>query len=210
MKTKLTIIAIMAIAASLTISSCGSSKQAVAPTSVTDSKAMQQNLGVQAEVEIIMPCNGGNDSNEDFFRCNGLGKSIDRQTARDAVYNDALARLSTKLEGVAAMQTRRMSSSSTAGTTETGLTEDMHAKIVSTTKTIAQAKIAGYRTECEKFTREGNSYNCYVTIEYGKKALLKPVYDKLNSDKLLRIDYDFDKYMKEFDESLKEYEAKNK
>jgi hypothetical protein len=40
--------------------------------------------------------------------------------------------------------------------------------------------------------------------------VVKQLYEALNNEKLLKADYDFDRYMEAFAKDLKEYEAANK
>jgi hypothetical protein len=199
-------VAVMAIgSAAVIMTGCGSSKQvAGTPTLVTDQRAMQK-VGLEAEKAIKLPCSGG-DSNEEHLVVNGSGKSKNRTMAKDKAYNDALANLALKLGGV--VSTGR---DNVAVSTEAEDAEEFHGKTVNVTRTIAkEVGVAGYRTKCEEYTVDGASYNCYVTIEFGKQKIVKQLYEKLSSEKMIRADYDFDKYMKEFNADLKEYEQKNK
>jgi hypothetical protein len=197
--------ALMATATVLVITSCRTSKTTTAPVSVTDKKEMPKQLDVPAEVEITFPCSGI-DSDEDFLRVNGNGTSKDRTMAKDRAYQAALANLASKLAGVMAMENQRVGVSTNADG------EEFHDKVVAVSKLIAKANVSGYRTSCEKYTQTpGNpSYNCYVTIDFGKQKVVKQVYDALNNEKLLKADYDFDRYMKAFEKDLGEYEKANK
>jgi hypothetical protein len=201
---KVFIFAAAAVLTGVIVTGCGSSKKAAAPVSVTD-KAVQKQAGIPVEQEIVFPCQGI-DSDLEYFRVNGDGKSKDRTMAKDRAYLSALANLSTKLKGVAGQNNQRLGSSTFADG------EEIHDKVIAQSGVIAHANVSGYRTACEKYTfsQQDGSYHCYVTIEFGKQKLIKELYDKLNSDKLLKADYDFDKYMKEFDADLKEYEKTHK
>jgi hypothetical protein len=194
-------IAVAAMSAAVAATGCGSKKQLSEPVSVTDNKAMQKNLGVPGEVEVTFPC-AGIDSDWEHLRVNGNGKSKDRTMAKDRAYLAALANLATKMAGVASQGNERLGVSTNADG------EEFHDKVVAASKVIAQANVAGYRTACEKYTvsQQDGAYTCYVTIEFGNQKIVKQLYDKLNNDKLLKADYDFDKYMKAFNEDLKEYE----
>ena len=91
--------------------------------------------------------------------------------------------------------------------------EEFHNKMVAISKVVARNEsIAGYRTSCEKYTytQQNNSYTCYVTLDFGKQKLVKSLYDAMSDDKLMRADYDYDRYMKAFEEDLKEYEKQNR
>lgn len=186
------------------LSSCGSSKQATA-VSVTDQKEMPKQVGVPAEVAIEFPCSGI-DSNEEFLRVNGTGNSKDRTMAKERAYNNALAELASKLAGVASMQNKRVGVSTNADG------EEFHDKMVAVATQIAKANVAGYRTACEKYTvsTQNGSYNCYVTIEFGNQKIVTQMYEAAKANSALRADYDFDRYLKDFNEDLKEYEKTNK
>jgi hypothetical protein len=173
--------------------------------SVTDKKEMPRQTGMPAEVEIVFPCSG-NDSDLEYLRVNGQGNSKDRTMAKDRAYQSALAQLSIKLAGVASACNKRVAVSTITDE------EQYHEKMVTVSKVIAQANVSGYRTSCEKYTMDtqNNSFNCYVTIEFGKQKLVRELYDAMAKDKVMKADYDFDRYMKEFDQDLKEYEQKHK
>jgi hypothetical protein len=204
MNKRLIFIAITAIFASIILTSCRSSKQATA-ISVTDRKEMPKQANMPAEVEITFPCSG-TDSDEEFFRVNGTGKSKDRMMAKDYANQNALANLASKLAGVMSMGNQKVGVSTNADG------EEFHEKMITVSKLIAQANVSGYRTACEKYTvnTQDSSYNSYVSIEFGKKKIVKQLYESLSNEKLLKADYDFDRYMKAFEEDLEEYEKANK
>jgi hypothetical protein len=198
-------VAIMAAFVSIATTSCGGSKTVAAPVSITDKKEMSKQLNVPAEVEVTFPCSGI-DSDEEFLRVSGMGTSKDRTMAKDRAYQSALANLASKLEGVASMENQIVGVSTNADG------EEFHDKMLTMSKVIAKANVSGYRTSCEKYKQTpGNaSYNCYVAIEFGKQKIVKQLYEALSKEKLLKADYDFDRYMKEFNKDLKEYEESRK
>jgi hypothetical protein len=189
---KMVILAATAACASVMMAGCGSSK----PASITQ---------VTNEQEVVMPC-AGLDSDEGFLRVSANGKSKDRAMAKDRAYQAALANLAPKLAGVISMGSQRVGVSTEADG------EEFHDKVVAVSRLIAQANVSGYRTACEKYTinKKDGANTCYVTIEFGKQQLVKQLYESLSNDKLLKAEYDFSKYMKEFDADLKEYEKNNK
>ncbi|MDR1170795.1 MAG: hypothetical protein LBK97_08190 [Prevotellaceae bacterium] len=196
--------ALMAVMTFLAITGCRSSK-GTSSVSVTDKKEMSKQLDVPAEVEITFPCSGI-DSDEEFIRVSGTGTSKDRTMAKDRAYQGALANLATKLAGVASSENQRVGVSTNADA------EEFHDKMVAVSKVISSANISGYRTSCEKFTQTPGTlaYNCYVTIEFGKQKVVQQLYDALSKDKLMKADYDYDRYLKEFNKDLKEYEETHK
>jgi len=207
MKTTFVKIAPVALFALLAATSCGTAKKAQSsPVSVTDKKEMAKQTGMAAEVEITLPCSG-TDSDLEYIRVTGMGKSKDRMMAKDRAYQAALANLASKLSGVMAMDNMKVGVS-----TQADNSEDFHDKMVTVSKEVAQANVSGYRTGCEKYTvsPQDASYNCYVMIEFGNQKVVKEMYDKMSNDKMLKADYDFDRYMNDFNKDLKEYESKNK
>jgi hypothetical protein len=126
--------------------------------------------------------------------------------AKDRAYQNALANLASKLAGVMAMENSKVAVSVNADG------EEFHDKMVTVSKLIAKANVSGYRTSCEKYTAntQNGSYNCYVTVEFGKQKVVKELYEALNNQKLLKADYDFDRYLKAFEKDLKEYDEANK
>jgi hypothetical protein len=201
---KILSIAMIAIGIGIAVTGCKTQKATA--VSVTDQKQMEKQLGVPGEVEITFPCSG-NDSDEEFLRVNGTGKSKDRTMAKDRAYQNALANLSSKLAGVMAMENQKVGVSVNADG------EEFHDKMVSVSKLIAKANVAGYRTSCEKYTQvkdDPSTYNCYVTIEFGKQKVVKQLYEALNNEKLLKADYDFDRYLKAFEKDLEDYEKAKK
>jgi hypothetical protein len=204
MDRKVILIAMTAMCATVVMTSCKSSNQLTA-VSVTDKKEMPRQLNVPAEVEVTFPCSGI-DSDEEFLRVNGTGNSKDRTMARNRAYQSALANLAAKLEGVMSMENKEVAASTNADG------EEFHAKTIAVSKLIAEANVAGYRTSCEKYTvsPQNGSYNCYCTIEFGKQKVVKQLYEALNKDKLLKADFDFERYMKAFEQDLKIYEQKHK
>lgn len=203
--TNLLKIAAMAVLVGIVAVGCGSSKKVQQPVSVTDNKGMQKQLDTQGEVEITFPCSGI-DSDVEHLRVNGTGKSKDRTMAKERAYQNALANLASKMAGVMSMENMKVGVSVNADG------EEFHDKMVAISKLIAKANVSGYRTSCEKYTvsPQDGAYNCYVTIEFGKQKMVKEMYEALNKDKLLKADYDFDRYMKAFEKDLEEYEKKNK
>lgn len=196
-------IAAMAVLVSFIAASCKTSK--IAAVSVTDTKEMPKKIGIPAEIEVSFPCSGI-DSDENFIRVNASGKSKDKTMAKDRAYQNALAELSSKLAGIMSMENMKV------GVAVNADGEEFHDKMVTISKLIAQANIAGYRTSCEKYTidQQDGSYNCYVAIDFGKQKMVKEMYEALDKDKLLKADYDFDRYIKLFEKDLKEYENKNR
>jgi len=200
MKTKLIFIIVVVIFTSVAMTGCGSSKN---NASITDKKTMEKAGGQGITVIEDLPCQGL-DSNDEYIVVSAEGRSKDRTMAKDKAYLAALEGLASKLGAVASAETKR------TGVSTDSDNEDFHAKTINMGKQIAEANVAGYRTSCEKFALENGSYICFVTLEYGKQKIVKQMYESMSNEKMLRTDYDFDRYMKEFEQDLNEYEKDNR
>jgi len=193
-------IAIMAMIVGITFSACKSTKT----VSAYDSKSMEKTNSQGFKEIKDLPCQG-TDSNSEYIIVNGEGKSKDRVMAKDKAYLNALENLASKLDAVASKETNRVAVSTDADA------EEFHSKTVNMGKQIANANTSGYRTACEKFVvYDDGSFGCLVTVEYGKQKIVNQLYESMSKDKMIRADYDFDRYMKQFNEDLKEYEQSKK
>jgi hypothetical protein len=152
-----------------------------------------------------LPCQGM-DSDADYIVANGQGKSKDMTMAKDRAYVEALSHLSSKLSSVASREVERVGES-----VQTESYEDFHERTVSIAKEIAEANVAGYRVSCEKTVKwKDGSYGHFVTLEYGKKKLVKQLFEGLSVRKMLKVDYRFDQFCQKFEEDLKDYEKEEK
>ncbi|MDR2286157.1 MAG: hypothetical protein LBE04_01585 [Prevotellaceae bacterium] len=197
MKTKQTMVAVMAIIAGVVATGCGSSKKAQT-VSVTDARAVKAQLQDVPEIEISTPCSGEEFySTKEFIRSTAVGESMDQQMAKRMVRSAALEDLGTKIRvAVNALISDYYKS------TKRAMTEDLKRRFEGGTDLVVQEYISGYRTLCEKFTRKGSNYKCYMAIEIGTDELSKPIYEQLSDDDILRVDYDYEKFREKFNEAM--------
>ncbi|GHT14589.1 hypothetical protein AGMMS4956_12670 [Bacteroidia bacterium] len=191
-------IACVATVASVMVTACGGTKA----VSVTDNSAMKKTFNEEAEVEIKdLPCTGSDFySTKDLIRANGIGESMDQQMAKRMSRQAALEDLSTKI-GVSV----NALISDYYKSTKQAMTEDLKRRFEGGTDLVVKERISGYRTICEKYTRNknnNNSYKCYMCIELGADDMAKAVHNKLTEDQILRVDYDYEKFRNRFNEEL--------
>ena len=202
MKKTFIYIAMIAITGSIFIG-CKSKQQAPAPIA-TDSKPIPEDM---VETRITFPCDGFLDSDVNFLRVFGHGNSIDRTMAGERALQAALAELAVKLGGVASVENMRVAVSTNAANQE-----QFHDKMVAISRVVANnVSVAGYRTVCQETTISQNrSFNRYIVLEFGKQELVKQMLQIGQQEGHIRADYDFDRYMKMFNENLREYERTNR
>jgi hypothetical protein len=195
---KVLLFAAIAVIACFLMSACGGSKKVTQPVSVTDVRATQTQLHEEPEIEISTPCSGeGFYSTKDLIRSTAVGESMDQQMAKRMVRSAALEDLGTKVRvAVNALISDYYKS------TKRDVTEDLKRRFEGGTDLVVQEHISGYRTICEKFTRKGSNYKCYMAIEIGTDELSKPIHEKLTNDDILRVDYDYEKFREKFNEAM--------
>jgi hypothetical protein len=187
MKKETRVIFSLLLTAALTIAlvSCGGSKKAVKPLS--------------GEEEITILCHGPEfNSDATAFRFSAIGKSMDLMTAKKKALSEARAGLAaainTKIKGVIDNYVK---------STEHQNREDLGKRYEGLTREVINQELAGTRTICEKFTKtkEGN-FNAYVCLELGGSELLGSLNNRLSKDEMLKIDYDYEKFKKTFEEEM--------
>jgi hypothetical protein len=190
-------IAFMAVTALLIITGCRGSRKTSA-VSVTDPRAMQTRLHEEPEVDITTPCSGESYySSKESIRATAIGTSMDQQMAKRMARSAALEDLGTKVRvAVNALISDYYKS------TKLDMTEDLKQRFEGGTDLVVKEHISGYRTICEKFTRIGRDYKCYMAIEIGSDELSKPVHKKLTDDDILRVDYDYEQFRAKFNEAM--------
>jgi hypothetical protein len=198
MKTQQTLMAVLAVTAGLAMSACGSARQASSAVSVTDARAVKAQLNEEPEVEITTPCTSTEFySTDKLIRSTAIGTSIDQQMAKRMARSAALEDLGTKVRvAVNAVIVDYYKSA------KRDMTEDLKQRFEGGTDLVVKEHIAGYRTICEKFTRQSGSYKCYMAIEIGADELSKPVHQKLTDNDVLRVDYDYEKFREKFNEAI--------
>jgi hypothetical protein len=77
------------------------------------------------------------------------------------------------------------------------------------TRLVVKQEINGYKTVCEKVVKTtDNKYRTYLAFELPIDSMLNPIYNKISSDKELKIDYDYEKFKKTFEEEMQKMENK--
>ena len=159
------------------------------------------------DVEVMVPCSGPEyRTDKKNLRYSAVGLSGDINMAKKKAMAEASAGLASVMNSLVERVATNYVNSYQVGETEEGKQkyEDM-AKIV------VKQKLSGIKVICEKTmkTPEGK-YKVYVAIELGGEELLEGINTAMSrgiSDGTkTRIDYDYDKYKKEFDKEMEKLE----
>ncbi len=165
---------------------------------------------VSGDVEVVVPCSGPEFmTNDKYLRASAMGLASDMNMAKKKAMAEASAQLASSMNQLVERVAVNYANSYQVGENEEGSQkfEDM-AKIV------VKEKLSGIRVICEKTMKspEGK-YKVYVAIELAGDELLQGIHNKVSSgikdNTKLRIDYDYEKFKKEFEKEMKKLEAQN-
>ena len=70
-------------------------------------------------------------------------------------------------------------------------------------RTVVSQKISGSHIICEKYQKMGEAkYRCYVCVQLATADVLSALNSSLSNDSKLKIDYDYEKFKKTFEEEM--------
>lgn len=155
------------------------------------------------EVEISVHCSGPDFwSTEGMIRANNIGESLNMAISKKKARSNTLQELASKIETtIKAVVDNYQKSVNNA------MSEDIEQRYEELARETINQKINGYKTICEKVTRTSKgSYKTYLAFELPVDNVLKDLHNKISSDEKLKIDYDYEKFKKTFDNEMKKME----
>ena len=70
-------------------------------------------------------------------------------------------------------------------------------------RTVVNQRLTGSHSICEKYRKNANgTYTCYVCVELASEDVLAALNSSISEDSKLRIDYDYEKFKKVFEEEM--------
>lgn len=152
------------------------------------------------ETEVNVLCSGPEFfTNDEVFRANNLGESMDQATSKKKALANARADLAsaiqTQIKGVI---------DNYVNSRELNNKEEVSERFEGLTREVIDQKLAGVKTICEKqvtVNATGN-YKTYVAIELSAQDLLAAYNERLSKDERLRVDYDYEKFKETFDKEM--------
>jgi len=170
---------------------------------ILGASSCKKNKEVQApegEVLINTYCSGPEYfSNDEFFRANGLGESMDQATARKKAFSNARADLASAVN-----TTIKGTIDNYVNSREFNNVEEVEERFEGLTREVINQELKGTKTICDKAVRvtETGNYKYYVAIELSGQDLLSSMNERLGSDERLKIDYDYEKFKETFNEEM--------
>lgn len=166
----------------------------------------KKNKEVQApdgEVLITEYCAGPEYfTNDEFFRSNGLGESMDQATARRKAMNDARGALASSIS-----TTIKATTDNYVNSREFNNKEEVQERFEGLTREVVNQQLNGVKTICQKavkVTASGN-FKYYVALELSGEELLGAMNERLSKDERLRIDYDYEQFKKTFEQEMQNF-----
>jgi hypothetical protein len=81
--------------------------------------------------------------------------------------------------------------------------ENLEQRYEGLTREVTNQKLSGTRTICEKTTKtQAGNFKTYVAVELSGEEILGAIKAKLSGDEKLRIDYDYEKFKKTFEDEM--------
>jgi hypothetical protein len=153
----------------------------------------------KGETEVVIPCSGSDFfTTKDAFRANSIGESMDQVTAKKKALTNA------RNELAAAIQTTvKTVTDNYVNSREMNKKEELEQRFESLNREVINQTLSGIRTICEKnmLTQQG-TYKSYVAIELSAADLVSKYNERLSQDERLKIDYDYEKFKKTFEDEM--------
>lgn len=176
-------------------------------TSCKKKQEVVEEKKVAGEVLIDQHCSGPEFfSNDEFFRANNLGESMDRATSKKKAMANARADLASAIQ-----TTMSGVIDNYVNSREMNNREEVEERFEGLTREVIQQKLVGTKTICEKLTQktDGSGFVTYVAIELSGQDLLSTYNERLSSDDRLRIDYDYEKFKETFEAEMNKLKEGN-
>ena len=188
MKQKFTLLIAALILAAVSfglLTNCKSSK----PATIKD----------QGETELVVPCDGPDYlTDNENLRASAIGESMDQMTSTKKALTNARAILAAQVETLVKTVTDDYLKSG-----EHNNKEDLMERYESLTREVVKQKLVGTKTICKKVTQtKGGNYKTYIAIELAGNELLSALNNRLSNDEMLKIDYNYEKFKKTFEDEM--------
>lgn len=166
----------------ITLSSCGSSKTVA-----------------KQDVEVNIPCSGVSyNSDAEHFRANAMGMSKDLNIAK----NKALAAARQNMAESISVKVKSVTDNYQSSY-QMGDTEEAKSRFQNLSRIVSQQTLQGSTIICEKTMKSPDGYyKVYVALEIMSGDVLNSAIDKIKNDDKLRVDFEYEKFKKVFDEEM--------
>lgn len=157
----------------------------------------------QGETLIEVYCSGPEfQSDNEFFRANQVGESVDQATAKKKAMSNTRAELAAAIE-----TTVKSVVDNYVNSRELNNVEEAEERFEALSREVVNQKLTGVKTICEKTTRTSTgNYKTYIAIELAGDELMTALNERLSNDAKLKIDYDYEQFKKTFEKEMDKFE----
>ena len=157
----------------------------------------------QGETEVIVPCSGPEyRTNNKYIRASAVGLSGDMNMAKKKALTEVSAQLASSMNQLVERVAINYGNSY-----QVGENEEAKSKFEDMAKIVVKEKLSGLRIICEKTMRTSDGkYKVYIAAELAGDELMEGINSRvsksISNDTKLRIDYDYEKFKKVFEEEM--------
>ncbi len=169
---------------------------AAAMTSCSSKKTIAAGSG---EVVVEQYCSGPDYfTNKEFFRANAIGESMDQMLARKKAMANAREQMAADISTTVKSVVDNYYSSK-----DVNNVEEAKNRFEGISRQVVNQKLQGIRTICEKFTKtKEGTYKCYIAIELSGADVLAGLKEKLSTDDVTRLDFEYEKFKGELEKEM--------
>lgn len=152
------------------------------------------------ETEVKVMCSGSEYfTNNEFFRANAVGESMDQMTSKSKAITAAKGQLASDINS----NIKRVIDQY-VNSRELNNREEVSERFEGLTREVVDQKLSGVRTICEKqvTVNANGNFKTYMAIELSAQELLAAYNERLSSDERLRVDYDYEKFKETFEKEM--------
>lgn len=158
-----------------------------------------QKVANSGDLEVIVPCSGPEyESNDEFFRANGMGLSTDMSIAKKKALSNVRELIAQNVEATVKSVVDNYYSSY-----QNGERDESKQRFEGMARTAANQTLKGVRTICEKTMKapDGN-YKVYIAMEMKASNILDAISSQIKDDEKLRTDFEYEQFKKVFEEEM--------
>lgn len=166
---------------------------------MTACKSKKVSPSQMGEREIVTYCSGPEyQSDNKTFRASALGESQGQMVAKQKAMTNARAELAAAINTTIKTVTDNYVKSGTYNNKE-----ELMENYEGLTREVVNQTLTGTKTICERTTMtQQGTYKTYVCIELGSEELLQSLNQRLTTEEQLKIDYNYEKFKKTFEEEM--------
>ncbi|HOA47112.1 MAG TPA: hypothetical protein PK557_05215 [Paludibacteraceae bacterium] len=157
----------------------------------------------QGDKEVTIPCTGAEyQSTSKVFRAHGMGYSNDMQIAKSKALINARTELATSISA-----TLKRVADNYASSYQMGENEEAKSKFQDLARLVVNQELQGSVIICDKMMKTpGGQFRSYVVVELGGAELANKIANAVKDNDKLRIDYEYEKFKKVFEEEMSKME----